>query len=158
MPSARPSVSVEQKTDVDDEFPRLVWRSVGTDGNAVESSGGPAFASEAGLQLMVEKFSELDWEAPPSAPSFTVELSDDTRLSVALSSNDSVQIIATATRPGPLLGKTTTAIVRRSAPLKGTSHALSLLEDFMKSNGEDFESGADWQTGPENAQSNAQSN
>ena len=144
-PTALPSAPAQQESNVDDAFPRLVWQSAGTAGESVEHSGGPVSASEAGIQLMTDKFLELDWEDPESAPSFAVELSEDTRLSITLSLSDSVHTVATSTRPGPPLGNTTTSIIRRSTPLKDTSQALALLEAFLKSNGEDFESIADWQ-------------
>ena len=128
-------------------YPRMVTKRLNEKGKEETSSGGSIVATDRGLELLADKFKQVDWGTAASKPSFGIELTEDTSLTVQRSgeSTEESQLMVVWTRPGPKVGGATTAIVRRSQPLRDAAQALELLRVFLKKKG-DVGSLVSWNT------------
>jgi hypothetical protein len=147
-PNADKLITNQENTKAEILYPRIVWKSFSIDDTGIEFTGGPISRTETGLRLLAEKFREINWVDSTKNQSFRLELAEGNYLHIKKAPGETPQIIAAWVQPGPKLANATTSIVRHSDPLKDDSQALTLLEAYLKSNGQDFESLLNWKSAP----------
>ena len=95
-------------------------------------------------QLMEERFRQMEWSNGQAKTSFTIELDAGRSLKFRSASGDQKGFLAIWTRPGPMLGGATSAIVKKSRPIPSAEKALELLHTYVSNDG-DIQSATEWE-------------
>ena len=125
------------------DYPRFVREWIGA--NGLEQSDS---ADSIGYSKLVEeRFRAMEWSNGQAKASFTIELDAGRSLkfrSESAVSKDQQEFTAIWTRPGPMIGGATSAIVKRSRPLPSVGDALELLHTYLTNDG-DIQSVVEWE-------------
>jgi len=122
------------------DYPRFVREWIGA--NGLEQSDS---ADSIGYSKLVEeRFRAMEWSNDQAKASFTIELDAGRSLKFRSASGDQKGFSALWTRPGPMLGGATSAIVKKSRPIPSAEKAIELLHTYVSNDG-DIQSAAEWE-------------
>jgi hypothetical protein len=122
------------------DYPRFVREWIGA--NGLEQSDS---ADSIGYSKLVEeRFRAMEWSNDQAKASFTIELDAGRSLKFRSASGDQKGFLAIWTRPGPMLGGATSAIVKKSRPIPSAEKAIELLHTYVSNDG-DIQSAAEWE-------------
>jgi hypothetical protein len=131
-------------SNVSADYPKFVRTWIGDNGLEQSDEANSIMQNPKTRQLMEERFREMEWSNGQAQASFSIELDAGRSLKFRSTSGDQKGFLAIWTRPGPMLGGATSAIVKKSRPLPSVGDALELLHIYLTKDG-DIQSGVEWE-------------
>lgn len=128
------------------DYPKFVRKWIGANGLEQSDAADSIANNPKTRQLIEERFREMEWSNDQAKASFTIQLDAERSLEFRPepgASDDQQNFSAIWTRPGPMIGGATSAIVKRSRPIPGADKALEMLDRFIANDG-DLQSVAEW--------------
>jgi hypothetical protein len=137
--SAKPPISGEPG-----DYPKFVRTWIGDNGLEQSDGADSIIFNPKTRQLIEERFKEMEWSNGQAKASFSIELDAGRSLKFSSASGDQKGFSAIWTRPGPMLGGATSAIVKKSRPIPSAEKAIELLHTYVSNDG-DIQSAAEWE-------------
>lgn len=126
------------------DYPKFVRTWIGDNG-LEQSDGANSITHNPKTRELIEgRFREMEWSNDHAKASFSIELDAGRSLKFRSSSGDQKGFTAMWTRPGPMLGGATSAIVKKSEPIPSAEKALELLHTYLSNDG-DIQSVVEWE-------------
>ncbi len=126
------------------DYPKFVRTWIAANGLEQSDEANSITQNPKTRQLMEERFREMEWTNNQAKASFSIELDAGRSLKFRSASGDQKGFSAIWTRPGPMLGGATSAIVKKSRPLPTVEDALELLHTYVTNDG-DIQSVVEWE-------------
>jgi hypothetical protein len=126
------------------DYPKFIREWIAANGLEQSDEANSITQNPKTRQLMEERFREMEWSNGQAKASFSIELDAGRSLKFRSASDDQRGFSAIWTRPGPMLGGATSAIVKKSRPLPTVEDALELLHTYVSNDG-DIQSVVEWE-------------
>lgn len=137
--SAKPPMSSEPG-----DYPKFVRTWIGNNGLEQSDEANSITQTPKTRKLIDERFREMEWSDGQAKASFSIELDAERSLKFRSASGDQKGFSAIWTRPSPMLGGATSAIVKKSRPIPSAEKALELLHTYLSNVG-DIQSVVEWE-------------
>jgi hypothetical protein len=138
VPAESPSSTVSA------DYPKFVRTWIAANGLEQSDEANSITQNPKTRQLMEQRFREMEWSNGQAKASFSIELDAGRSLKFRSASGDQKGFTAMWTRPGPMLGGATSAIVKKSQPIPSAEKALELLHTYVTNDG-DIQSVVEWE-------------
>lgn len=126
------------------DYPKFVRTWVAANGLEQSDEANSITQNPKTRQLMEQRFREMEWTNDQAKASFSIELDAGRSLKFRSASGDQKGFSAIWTRPGPMIGGATSAIVKKSRPIPSAEKALELLHTYLSNDG-DIQSVVEWE-------------
>ncbi len=126
------------------DYPKFVRTWIAANGLEQSDEANSITQNPKTRQLMEERFREMEWSNESAKASFMIELDAGRSLKLKSASGDQKGFSAIWSRPGPMLGGATSAIVKKSQPIPSAEKALELLQTYVTSDG-DIQAATEWE-------------
>jgi hypothetical protein len=128
------------------DYPKFVRTWIAANGLEQSDEANSITHNPKTRELIEERFKGMEWSNDQAKASFSIELDAGRSLkfrSESGASQDQQGFTAIWTRPGPMIGGATSAIVKRSRPIPSAENALELLHTYVTRDG-DIQSVVEW--------------
>jgi hypothetical protein len=126
------------------DYPKFVRTWIGDNGLEQSDGADSIIFNPKTRQLIEERFREMEWSNGQAKASFSIELDAGRSLKFRSAAGDQKDFSAIWTRPGPMLGGATSALVKKSRPIPSEEKALELLHTYVSNDG-DIQSVVEWE-------------
>lgn len=126
------------------DYPKFVRTWIATNGLEQLDEANSITQNPKTQQLIEERFREMEWSHGQAKASFSIELDAGRSLKFRSVSGDQKGFLAIWTRPGPMLGGATSAIVKKSRPIPSAEKALEVLHTYVTNDG-DVQTVVEWE-------------